>query len=65
MARVKPLNEIADIKLRTLEDIADASANEVRGQVRDKGVIKESIHQSMQSLNQEKVGHQGRHHILI
>ena len=40
MARVKPLNEIADIKLRTLEDIADASANEVRGQVRDKGVIK-------------------------
>ena len=41
MARVKPLNEIADIKLRTLEDIADASANEVRGQVRDKGVIKD------------------------
>ena len=40
MARVKPLNKIADIKLTTLEDIADASANEVRNQVREKGVIK-------------------------
>ena len=40
MARVKPLNKIADIKLTTLEDIADASANEVSGQDRDKGVSK-------------------------
>ncbi len=40
MARIKPLNTIVDIKLDTMEDIADASANEVRDQVRNKGIIK-------------------------
>ena len=40
MAKIKPLNTIPDIKLRTLEDIADNAANEVRDQVRNKRVIK-------------------------
>ena len=35
MAKIKPLNTIPDIKLRTLEDIADNAANEVRDQVRN------------------------------
>ena len=52
MARVKPLNKIADIKLTTLEDIADASANEVRGQVRDKGVIKDKQNFGFTSFTQ-------------
>ena len=42
MARVKHLNKIFDIKLNTIEDIADASANEVVDQVRNKKVIKGS-----------------------
>tara|TARA_Y100000004_G_scaffold27800_1_gene28499 strand:+ start:237 stop:683 length:447 start_codon:yes stop_codon:yes gene_type:complete len=40
MARIKPLNTIVDIKLKTMEDIADASANEVIEQVRNKKIIK-------------------------
>ncbi len=39
MARIKPLNTIVDIELKTMEDIADASANEVIEQVRNKKII--------------------------
>ena len=40
MAKIKPLNKIVDIKLETFEDLADASANEVIDQVRNKKAIK-------------------------
>ena len=40
MAKIKPLNKTFDIKLKTFEDLADASANEVIDQVRNKKAIK-------------------------
>ena len=39
MAKIKPLNKTFDIKLKTFEDLADASANEVIDQVRKKKAI--------------------------
>lgn len=54
MARIKPLNQIAEIKLNTIEDIADNAANEVRDQIRDKGVIKGTYNSTYAAYKRRK-----------